>query len=98
MKLRLVASETVVTVALPLVSGLAARVEGWVDYVFVDPASLSQHQLKVQSRLSVPLVPTLFLTVGADVYASKAGGKGWASAVDTLVGLRAHFDAARQSL
>lgn len=85
-------------VALPLVSGLAARVEGWVDYVFVDPASLAQHQLKVQSRLSVPLVPTLFLTVGADVYASKTGGKGWASAVDTLIGLRAHFDAARQSL
>lgn len=85
-------------VGMPLISGLVARLEGWVDYVYVDPADLAQHQLKLQSRLSVPLVPTLFLTVGADVYASKAGGRGWAAAVDTLVGLRAHFDAARQRL
>jgi len=84
--------------ALPLAQGVSARLEGLVDYVFVDPTGLAQHQLKTTARLSVPLVPRLFFTLGADVYASRAEGKGWASAVDTLVGLRAHFDAAHQNL
>lgn len=93
------AGATLDPVVLPLlVGGLAARLEGLLDYVFVDPTNERQHQLKASAKVAVPLVPLLFLTAGVESYATQLRGMGWATAWDALVGLRLHLDAARQSL
>jgi len=77
---------------------LAVRLEGLVNYDFVDPGGTRQHQLRGNAKLSVPLVPTLFLTVGVDVFAVQRQQLGWGASTDTTVGLRLHTDAAHQSM
>jgi 2',3'-cyclic-nucleotide 2'-phosphodiesterase (5'-nucleotidase family) len=77
---------------------LAVRLEGMVNYDFVDPTNTRQHQLRGTAKLSVPLVPTLFLTIGLDVFAVQRQELGWGASYDTTIGLRLHTDAAHQPL
>ncbi len=46
----------------------------------------------------MPLLPTLFLTVGLDVFAVERQALGWGTSYDTTLGLRVHLDAAKQRL
>jgi 2',3'-cyclic-nucleotide 2'-phosphodiesterase (5'-nucleotidase family) len=77
---------------------LAVRLEGMVNYDFVDPTNTRQHQLRGTAKLSVPLVPTLFLTIGLETFAAQRQGLGWGTSYDTTIGLRLHTDAAHQPL
>jgi 2',3'-cyclic-nucleotide 2'-phosphodiesterase (5'-nucleotidase family) len=77
---------------------LAVKLEGLLDYTFVDPAGLREHELRGSGKLSVPLLPLLFITAGLDVFAVERQGQGWGASYDTTVGLRIHLDAAHQSL
>jgi 2',3'-cyclic-nucleotide 2'-phosphodiesterase (5'-nucleotidase family) len=77
---------------------LAVKLEGLLDYSFVDPAGLREHQLRGSGKLSVPLLPPLFITAGLDVFAVERQGQGWGASYDTTVGLRIHLDDAHQSL
>ena len=85
---------------IPLFSyaGLSARLEGLFDYVFLDPFAAREHQLKATARVSLPILPLLFITAGADLFAAQQGGAGWGTALDGSIGLRLHWDGARQSL
>ena len=50
-------------------------------------------------KLSVPLLPALFLTVGLEVFSRFNGRKlGWGASYDTTIGLRLHTDVAHQTL
>ncbi len=77
---------------------LAVRLEGLFNYDFVDPTNTRQHQLRGSAKLSVPLVPTLFLTVGLEAFAVQRQELGWGTSYDTTIGLRLHTDAAHQPL
>ncbi|HXJ21413.1 MAG TPA: 5'-nucleotidase C-terminal domain-containing protein [Polyangia bacterium] len=77
---------------------LAVRLEGLINYDFVDPTNTRQHQLRGSVKLSVPLVPTLFLTAGLEVFSAQREELGWAASYDTTIGLRLHTDAAHQPL
>ena len=77
---------------------MAVRLEGLVNYDFVDPGGTRQHQLRGTAKLSVPLVPPLFLTIGVDVFAVQRQQLGWGASTDTTVGLRVHTDAAHQAM
>jgi hypothetical protein len=92
------AGATLDPLALTTVGALAIKVEGLVDYDFVDPARLREHQLRATAKLSIPLVPTLYITVGTSVFAVQRERRGWAASYDTTVGLRVHMDAAHQDL
>ena len=50
------------------------------------------------AKLSVPLLPLLYLSVGFDAFAVRREGLGWGASYDTTIGLRLHLDAARQAL
>jgi hypothetical protein len=92
------AGATLDPTAIATWGALAVRLEGLVNYDFVDPMGTQQHQLRGSAKLSVPLVPTLFLTVGVDVFAVQRQQLGWGASTDTTVGLRLHTDAARQAM
>ena len=92
------AGATLSPTALASFGALAIKLEGLVDYSFADPTGRREHQLRATSRLSVPLVPLLFVTIGLDVFAVEREQLGWAASYDTTVGLRVHLDAAHQSL
>ncbi len=92
------AGGTLSPIALATVGPLPVRVEGIVDYTFVDPTDTSEHQVRATGKLSVPLLPLLFITVGVDVFAVERRHQGWAASYDTTIGLRVHLDSARQSL
>jgi hypothetical protein len=85
-------------IAVASFGALVSRLEGMVDYNFVDPAGTREHQLRANGKLSFPLLPLLFLTAGLDVFAVERARGGWAASYDTTVGLRLHFDAAHQAL
>jgi len=84
--------------ALATVGALAVKLEGSVDYDFVDPTGTRQHQLRATAKLSVPLLPTLFLTVGLDLFEVQRQELGWGASYDTTIGLRLHTDVAHQAL
>jgi 2',3'-cyclic-nucleotide 2'-phosphodiesterase (5'-nucleotidase family) len=84
--------------AIATVGALAIKLEGLFDYDFVDPTGTRQHQLRASGKLSVPLLPALFLTVGLEVFAVQRQELGWAASYDTTIGLRLHTDVAHQSL
>jgi 5'-nucleotidase / UDP-sugar diphosphatase len=90
------AGTTLDPIALATFGPLAVRLEGLLDYHFLDPQSRREHQFRGSTKLSVPLVPTLFLTVGLDLFAVQRQGLGWARSFDTTVGLRVHLDTAHQ--
>jgi 2',3'-cyclic-nucleotide 2'-phosphodiesterase (5'-nucleotidase family) len=92
------AGATLDPTAIATWGALAVRLEGLVNYDFVDPGSTRQHQLRGTAKLSVPLVPTLFLTIGVDVFAVQRQDLGWGASTDTTIGLRLHTDAARQAM
>jgi 2',3'-cyclic-nucleotide 2'-phosphodiesterase (5'-nucleotidase family) len=77
---------------------LAVKLEGLVDYDLIAPTETRQHQLRASGKLSVPLVPSLFLTVGLDVFATQRQREGWGASYDTTIGLRVHTDFAHQPL
>jgi 2',3'-cyclic-nucleotide 2'-phosphodiesterase (5'-nucleotidase family) len=79
-------------------SALAVRLEGLINYDLVGPTETRQNQLRGTGKLSVPLLPTLFLTVGLDVFAVERQALGWGTSYDTTIGLRVHLDAAKQRL
>jgi 2',3'-cyclic-nucleotide 2'-phosphodiesterase (5'-nucleotidase family) len=85
-------------VALGSLAGVVSRFEGLADYTFVEPGGTREHQLRASARLSVPIVPLLFLTAGIDVFAVEREAIGWGVSYDTTVGLRIHLDAAHQAL
>ncbi len=84
--------------AIATVGALAVKLEGLFDYDFVDPTGTQQHQLRATGKLSVPLLPALFLTVGLEVFAVQREELGWAASYDTTIGLRLHTDVAYQAL
>ncbi|MDB4981129.1 MAG: hypothetical protein JWM82_1881 [Myxococcales bacterium] len=90
------AGVTLEPTALATFGAMAIKLEGLVDYTFIDPASQRDHELRTTSKLSVPLLPPLFLTAGFDLFGTQREGHGWAFAADTTIGLRVHFDAAHQ--
>jgi hypothetical protein len=79
---------------------LAVKVEGAASYDLVDywRATGRQHQLRSTAKISVPLVPHIFITLGVEVFAVQRAGLGWGTSYDSTVGLRAHTDAAFQRL
>jgi 2',3'-cyclic-nucleotide 2'-phosphodiesterase (5'-nucleotidase family) len=77
---------------------LAVRLEGTVDYSFVEPFGTREHQLRTSAKLSLPLVPRLYLSAGVDVFAVQRESQGWGSSYDTTLGLRVHFDGAHQQI
>jgi hypothetical protein len=77
---------------------LAVRLEGTVDYSFVEPMGTREHQLRGSAKLSLPLVPRLFLVAGLDVFAVQRARQGWGSSFDTTLGVRVHFDGAHQQI
>ena len=77
---------------------LAVKLEGLVDYDFVDPTGLRQHEVRGTGKLSVPLLPALFITVGIDVFAVQRERQGWATSADVVAGIRVHHDLAYQGL
>ena len=47
---------------------VAITAEGNVDYFLISPFGRTEHQARGRGRLSMPLVPTLFLTAGIDIF------------------------------
>jgi hypothetical protein len=92
------AGGTLDPVAITTLGPLAVKLEGLVDYDFVDPAGLRQHQVRGHAKLSVPLLPALFITAGVDVFAMQRERQGWGTSVDVVAGLRVHHDLAYQGL
>jgi 2',3'-cyclic-nucleotide 2'-phosphodiesterase (5'-nucleotidase family) len=84
--------------ALATVGPLAIKLEAMLDYDFIEPTGARQHQLRGTGKLSVPLLPTLFLTFGLDVFAVERQELGWGASYDTTIGLRLHTDVAHQVL
>lgn len=92
------AGGTLDPVALATFGALAVKLEGLVDYDFVDPAGRREHQLRANGKLSVPLLPALFITAGLDVFAIQRERLGWGTSADVVAGLRLHHDLAHQGL
>ena len=92
------AGGTLDPVAIATFGPLAVKLEGLVDYDFIDPAGLRQHELRGNGKLSVPLLPTLFITVGVDLFAVQRERQGWATSADVVAGVRVHRDLAYQGL
>ncbi len=92
------AGATLDPTAIATWGALAVRLEGLINYDFVDPTDTRQHQLRGTAKLSVPLVPTLFLTIGLDVFGAQREALGWGASYDTTIGLRLHSDVAHQPL
>jgi 2',3'-cyclic-nucleotide 2'-phosphodiesterase (5'-nucleotidase family) len=91
------AGVTLDQIVLASLGALAVRFDGAFDYVLVEPAGQHQQQIRSTAHLSVPLLPTLFVSVGVDVYAAQYSPNAWAASADTTVGLRVHLDRARQT-
>ena len=92
------AGATLDPVAAATVGDLPIRLEGFADYTFVDPSGVREHQLRASAKLTAPLLPLLFLSVGVDAFAVQRENLGWAASYDTTIGLRLHLDAALQAL
>ncbi|HZL19561.1 MAG TPA: 5'-nucleotidase C-terminal domain-containing protein [Polyangia bacterium] len=92
------AGATLDPTAIATWGALAVKLEGLIDYDLVDPTETRQHQLRATGKLSVPLVPSLFITIGVDVFAVQRQKAGWAESYDTTIGLRVHTDFAHQAL
>ncbi|HVR60536.1 MAG TPA: 5'-nucleotidase, partial [Polyangia bacterium] len=92
------AGATLDPTAIATVGALAIKLEATIDYLFVDPADQRAHELRAAGKLSIPLVPLLFLTAGINVYGVERQREGFAAAVDSTIGLRLHLDAAYQRL
>lgn len=92
------AGGTLDPVAIATFGSLAVKLEGLVDYDFVDPTGLRQHEVRGTGKLSVPLLPALFITVGIDVFAVQRERQGWATSADVVAGIRVHYDLAYQGL
>jgi hypothetical protein len=92
------AGGTLDPVAIATFGPLAVKLEGLVDYDFVDPTGLRQHEVRGTGKLSVPLLPALFITVGIDVFAVQRERQGWATSADVVAGIRVHHDLAYQGL
>jgi hypothetical protein len=92
------AGGTLDPVALATFGALAVKLEGLIDYDFVDPAGRREHQLRANGKLSVPLLPALFITAGVDVFAIQRERLGWGTSADVVAGLRLHHDLAYQGL
>jgi len=92
------AGATLDPTAIATWDALAVKLEGLVDYDLVDPTGTRQHQLRATGKLSVPLVPSLFITIGLDIFAVQRQQAGWAESYDTTIGLRVHTDFAHQPL
>jgi 2',3'-cyclic-nucleotide 2'-phosphodiesterase (5'-nucleotidase family) len=85
---------------LPVVTvrKVAVTAEGNLDYFVLAPLGRSEHQLRSSAKLSLPLMPLLFLTAGIDVFGvdRETAGRGWS--IDTMIGLKLHLDKTHQSL
>jgi hypothetical protein len=92
------AGATLDPTAIATFGALAVKLEGLADYDLVGPTETRQHQLRASGKLSVPLVPMLFLTVGVEVFAAQRQREGWGASYDTTIGLRVHGDFAHQPL
>jgi 2',3'-cyclic-nucleotide 2'-phosphodiesterase (5'-nucleotidase family) len=92
------AGATLDPTAIATWGALAVKLEGLVDYDLIAPTDTRQHQLRASGKLSVPLVPSLFVTIGLDVFAAERERQGWGTSYDTTIGLRVHTDFAHQPL
>lgn len=73
-------------------------IEGLVEYFAMSPFGRTEHQFRASSRLSMPLVPRLFLTAGLDVFVVDRETVGRGASIDTTIGIKIHLDATHQSL
>ncbi|MBI4821457.1 MAG: hypothetical protein HY791_34675 [Deltaproteobacteria bacterium] len=97
------AGATLDPVALVQVGEVPIKLEAAADYFLLEPDRSAEQQLRATAKLSVPLVPMLFLTTGIDVFGverrpDESKARAWAYSVDTTLGIRVHFDGAHQSL
>jgi 2',3'-cyclic-nucleotide 2'-phosphodiesterase (5'-nucleotidase family) len=92
------AGATLDSTAIATFGPLAVKLEGLVNYDVVDPTGAGQQQVRGNVKLAVPLVPTLFLTVGLDVFGVQREDRAWGASFDTTIGVRVHTDFARQML
>lgn len=77
---------------------LAITVEGSLDYFLLDPFGRTENQTRASGKLSLPLLPLLFVTAGFDVFAVDRETAGRGASFDTTVGIKLHLDGAHQSL
>ncbi len=92
------AGATLDPIGVASVGDLAIKFEALFDYFMINPSGKTEHQLRSSGKVSMPLLPLLFLTAGLDIFAVDRNGAGWGASFDTTIGLRVHFDAAHQSL
>jgi 2',3'-cyclic-nucleotide 2'-phosphodiesterase (5'-nucleotidase family) len=92
------AGGTLDPVVLASFGPLQARLEALLDYTFIEPSGMKEHQLRASGKLAFPLLPLLYLTAGVDLFAMKRAAGAWGGATDTTVGLRLHLDGAHQRL
>ncbi|MCX5741147.1 MAG: 5'-nucleotidase C-terminal domain-containing protein [Proteobacteria bacterium] len=92
------AGATVDPFAIATVRRLAIMVEGSLDYFLLDPGGRTEHQGRASGKLSLPLLPLLFLTAGVDIFMVDRDGAGRGASFDTTIGLKLHLDATHQAM
>jgi 2',3'-cyclic-nucleotide 2'-phosphodiesterase (5'-nucleotidase family) len=84
--------------AVATIRRLSITVEGSVDYFLLEPFGRTEHQTRASGKLSLPLLPLLFVTAGFDVFLVDRETAGRGASFDTTIGLKLHLDGAYQSL
>ncbi|MCW5806713.1 MAG: 5'-nucleotidase C-terminal domain-containing protein [Deltaproteobacteria bacterium] len=77
---------------------LSVTAEGSLDYFLLDAFGKTEHQARASGRLSLPLLPLLFVTAGFDMFFVDRFTAGRGASFDATLGLKLHLDATHQSL
>ncbi len=92
------AGATLDPIGVASLGDMPIKFEALFDYFMINPSGKTEHQIRSSGKVSMPLLPLLFLTAGLDIFAVDRNGAGWGASFDTTIGLRVHFDGAHQSL
>jgi len=76
----------------------AITIEANIDYFVIAAFGRPEHQLRAGSKLSMPLVPLLFLVGGMDLFFVDRATAGRGVSFDTTIGLKLHLDRTHQSM
>ncbi|MBI2377123.1 MAG: bifunctional metallophosphatase/5'-nucleotidase [Deltaproteobacteria bacterium] len=79
------------------------KVEAGGEYFLLEPDQSPEQQVRASAKLSIPLVPLLFLTAGVELFGverrpAETAPRAWAYSIDSTLGIRVHLDGAHQSL